>query len=33
MKHNVADLDGENEPADFANNIVGNYFADSSTHS
>jgi hypothetical protein len=29
MKHNVTDLDGENEPMDFANNIVGNYSTDS----
>jgi hypothetical protein len=29
MKHNVTDLDGENEPVDFANSIVGNYSIDS----
>jgi hypothetical protein len=29
MKHNVTDLDEENEPVSFANNIVGNYSIDS----
>jgi hypothetical protein len=29
MKHNVTDLDGENEHVDFANSIVGNYSIDS----
>jgi hypothetical protein len=29
MKRNVTNLDGENEPMDFSNSIVGNY----STHS
>jgi len=29
MKHNVTDLDRENEPMDFANIIVGNYSIDS----
>jgi hypothetical protein len=29
MKHNGIDLDGENEPVDFCNSIVGNYSIDS----
>jgi hypothetical protein len=29
MQHNVTNLDGENEPVAFANDIVGNYSANS----
>jgi hypothetical protein len=29
MKHNVIDLDGENEPMAFANSVIGNYSTDS----